>query len=182
MNKTFSIILTSVVIAGVVGYFLGYSLGGKAVAATYNERLAIVSMMTPTRTEVRFVNGRIKEVKGSTLTVDRVILSQNPFAGDAPVVRTVTITDKTKITKFLPTDMVAYNAAITALKKRIKENPDLMKNPPPAPSMFTEVPIKASDLKAGDTVVVTAATDILQTPGFEATQIQVTMANPTGLK
>lgn len=182
MNKTTSIILTSVVVAGIAGYFLGYSFGGKAVASTYSDRIAIANMMTPARVDVRFVNGRIKEIKGSTITVDRVLLSQNPFAGDAPVSREVTITNATKLTKILPKDMAVYNAELAMVQKRLKEDPKLLNGPITTPSLFVETPIKASDLKAGDTVVVSAATDILQAPSFSATQIQVTMPNPLSLK
>lgn len=182
MNKITSIVLTSVVVAGVAGYFFGYSLGGKAVASTYADRIAIVNMMTPVRIDVRFINGRIKEINGSVITVDRIILSQNPFASDAPVMRQVTITKATKLTKILPNDTATYNAEMVAIRKRIKEDPTLMKGPLVTPSLFVETPIKASDLKVGDTVVVTAANDVLKAPSFDATQIQVTMPNPIGLR
>lgn len=182
MNKTTSIVLASIVVAGILGYSLGYSFGGKAVAATYADRIAIVNMMTPSRTDVRFVNGQIKQINGSTLTVDKVILSQNPFASDAPVSREVTITSATKLTKILPKDMAVYNAELVAAQKRIKEDPKLLKGPYNPPSLFVEKAINFADLKIGDTVVVTAANDILQAQSFVATQIQATMVNPLGLR
>lgn len=182
MNKNISIVVSSIIAVGVVGYGAGYALGGKAIEAKYADRMAMVNIATPVRTELHFVNGRIAQVKGSTVVVDKIILSQNPFASDAPATRDVVITDKTKITKILPKDMAVYNAEVAAMKKKFKDNPELMKNPPAPPSMFVETPVKISDLKAGETVVATANADILLAPSFEATKLQITMANPVGLK
>lgn len=170
MNKTTTTIVIGVLIGGVLGYMIGYSRG----IASYTPKIAALNKMFPALTQATSLTGKVEQVGGSSFTLGGLSLSPTPFADNYPTTRQITITSATKISKSIPKDPAVFAAEILAFqKKNAGRTTTRIGNEMLPPTPFSQVDIKLSDLKAGDTVTVSAASDILQAASFTATSVQL---------
>ena len=191
------IIVIAIIIAAVVGcvlgYAVGYSRGGNDVAASYAPKIAAVSKLFRPIMQTSYLTGRVDTISGDTVTVDANPITMNPFAeGNFPVVRTVTVTDATVITRTEQKDPAVFQEEVEAFQKMMQggsvppgiaatgtAHTAIATNPP---TMFSETTTTLSDIKVGDTITITAASDISSATSFSATKIQImpvtSTANP----
>lgn len=167
MNKT-----TSIIIGLVIGLALGYIWGMTGTASSYSSKIAAVNKLFPVPTQTMAVSGRVKEVSASSIVLEGVSVSSNPFAGDFPTTRTATITSETKIVKSEQKDPTTMQAEFAAFQKAMQNNKAGAPLATP-PNPFSQKVIQLSDIKVGDIVTVTAANDILSASSFTATQVQL---------
>lgn len=184
MKKLIIAIVLAAVVGCALGYAVGYFRGGSDIAASYAVKIAAVNKLFPAPLQTLSLNGRVDNVSGETITVDVNPITINPFAeGNFPAVRTVTVTDATVITRMGQKDPVVLQKEMAAFQKATQSGSVLLPVGtgtalaaivPPMP--FSETAMALSDIKAGDMVTVTAASDILSVASFSATKIQVTPA------
>ena len=126
--------------------------------------------------ESNSLNGKVVSSDGNRLVLDADLSFYDPTgAKKLEVRRTVNITPDTKIVRLEQRSAAEMDAAQEAFLKAAA-SPD---GPPPAPpSLFKEVAIDATDIGAGETVNVEAATDILRTSSFDAVRISVAAKAP----
>lgn len=167
MNKT----ITTVLVSLAVGLGLGYVWGSTQVAASYASKVAEVNKLFPAPTQTQAVSGKVKQVTDSSIMLEGVSVSSNPFAGDFPTSRNVMITSATRIIKTSQKDGATLQAEIAAFQKSMLASKGGVSITPPSP--FSETEIKLSDIKVGDMVTVIAASDILNSGSFSATQVQL---------
>lgn len=170
MNKT----ITTVLVSLAVGLGLGYAWGSTQVAASYASKVAEVNKLFPAPTETLAVSGKVKQVTDSSIMLEGVSVSSNPFAGDFPTTRNVMITSATRIIKTSQKDGATLQAEMMAFQKSIQGSKGGVTITPPSP--FSETDATLADIKVGDTVTVTATSNILSAASFSATQVQLASA------
>ncbi len=178
MKKTTIIVgIIIAFVAGLVGgYFGGYAEGGAAVTALYASKIAAVGRFFPMPSQVFSLSGRVENISGDTITIDANSITQNPFAeGNFPAVRTVAVTGATVITRMEQTDFATLQKEMAA--QRLSASTGTVGAPITPPSLFTETDIVLSDIKVGDMIMVTAASDIANAASFSATKIQLLPEN-----
>ena len=182
MSTGKSIVIVSVVIALAVGlaggyfwgYAKGYTNGGAAVVASYALKVAQVKALFPVPPDVRSLSGQVEAVSDTMLTLKAASITQNPFADTFPAIREVAIASSTKITSVSQKDPAELQREMQVFAEKMagvaaSSAPRAAVAPP---SPFTETDISLSDIKAGDTVTVTADSNILNSANFTATAIQ----------
>lgn len=178
MKKTIIISIIAVSIGLCAGYFLGYLNGGSAIKASYASKIAAVNKFFPQiPNEVTSISGKIEKINGQTITITANPISQNPFIDISfPQTRVVNVTSATQLTRIVPKDPATFQKEMTAFQNAIQEprsatgTSQKSLNPP---SSFVENNIKLSDIKIGNIVSITAASNILSVSNFSATKIQV---------
>lgn len=184
MKKTIIIAGAVTAIVGcLLGYTVGYFRGGKDVTASYVAKIVAVNKLFPSAPANIFsLSGQVKSINGSTIVINANPMTQNPFAeGNFPAVREVTIVGATSITRTEQKDPATFQKEMTAFQKATQSRTGSAGAAPAAvnlPNPFTEVVLKLSDVKVGDTITITAASDITSAARFEATKIQVSQAIP----
>jgi hypothetical protein len=169
-------VVVAVVVGLVGGYFwgypLGYAKGGAAVTAAYAPKIVQVNALFPVPTDLRSLSGKVTGISGMTFALQVATFTQNPFAGDFPAVREVTVTNATKITGVSQQSRAAFQAEQQAFMKKMAADRSApgaaLIMPPPAPS---STDMAFSDISVGDAVAVTADSNILNSPNFTATAL-----------
>lgn len=169
MNKT-----TSIIIGLVIGVALGYLWGATGVTASYAAKIEAVNKLFPIPAQIFSVTGKVKQVTSSSIVLEGVAVSSNPFAGDFPTTREVVITNTTKITRMTSKDARTLQSEMAEFQKKLQESKGRFVGTPPAP--FGQVDIQLADIKVGDMVIASAAGDILKAASFPATTVQLTAA------
>jgi len=167
-----SIAIVSIVIALVIGLAGGYFWGGAAVTASYAPKIAAVNALFPIPQNLTSLTGQVEGISGNTLTLKTASLSANPFVGNIPTVREVTVTDATAIAQLAPKDQATFQKETQDFQQQIKNATSALAGAA-APSPFASTTISLSDIKVGDAVVVTAGENILNAASFSAVSIDV---------
>ena len=169
MNKFTPIVIITLA----AGIILGYMWGHYQSAASYAPQIEAVNKALPSATKATSVEGRVKQVNADSLTLEGVAVSMNPFAaGDYPMTRQVTITSSTKIIRVTSKDPQQFQKEMVAYQNSLQNRNQASSTLTP-PSPFNETTIQLSDIKVGDSVSATAASDIINAASFEAVQLQV---------
>lgn len=164
MNKTITIVVSLL-----IGLVAGYAFGIYRVTTKYAPKIAAVGMIFPAPTQIFSVTGKVTAVDAASLTIGGVSVSVNPFAGDFPVVRQVAVNNTTKITAIRQKDSGVILSDTAAFQKKMQAGASVVL----PPSLFEETDIALTGIKVGDTVTVSAASDILGVASFTATKIQL---------
>jgi hypothetical protein len=192
-RKTILIIASDLVIL-VIGFFIGYYfnsgntsypalgiLGGNSKNSydagwkAAQEKIEQSGLLRPEPAEIFTVTGTITSVAGNKITLKAEPTVTNPLAEQAPETRTVTVTAETKILKLTPKTPEEIAKESEAFRKSAAElEPGA--TPPNPPSPFGTKEIKITDLKAGDTISVTAETNIKMAAEFAAKEISINVA------
>ena len=147
------------------GYEEGYAAAQK--------KLAESGLFPPTPTETRVLTGRVKSVSGNILTFEADLAVTNPLeTSDLPKERRVTVASGTKIYRLVQKTQAEIDAEAT------RPLADESGRPLPPPSLLRQTAIELADIKVGELVTVTAETDILGKPTFDATDIAVAPPEP----
>ena len=184
MKKTNIIaIIVTAVIGCTLGYAAGYFGGSRSVIASYAAKIAAVNKIFPAMPATVFsLSGQVKSINGNTIVINANPLTQNPFAeGNFPAVREVAVTGATSIIRIEQKDPAVFQKEMAASQKAMQSRTVSAGTPPAAitlPNPFIEAVLKLSDVKIGDTITVTAASDITNAARFEATKIQVSQTIP----
>lgn len=126
-------------------------------------------MFPPAPTSALSLTGTVKSLGSDSLVMEVSVLSPNPLDEmTVPKERTVTVTGSTKILKLITKSPNEFEKDLEAFQKAVAEG-----TPATAPSNTKQVPISLQDLKAGDTVNVTADHDILKEVSFTAVEIDL---------
>lgn len=171
MKKEIAIV--SIVVAVIVGlaggYFWGYAKGGAAVMASYAGKIDQLKNLLPVPTTLNSLSGKVTAVSGMTLTLAAASITPNPFADAFPAIREVTAISSTTITRATQTNPLEFQKEVQAYTSQIGKpgSPAVA-----APSPVSQTVISLSDIKVGDTVTVTAGSNILDAASFTATTIQ----------
>ena len=177
-KNTTDILIMAMTIAMVVlsvyaMYHTGYRSGFNSAKSLVENSSLGAMLRTPD--DIRILPGTVTAVGADRITIHSV--SNNPF--DPLSDRTVLITTSTKITKFTQKDPAMFKAEMDVYTKAAKS-----KTPPTPPEFFTIAAIAATDIKVGDTVMVTATDNIKSLQTFTAAFIQIQVlpvppANPS---
>jgi hypothetical protein len=175
-----TMVVVGFVIALVVGlaggYCWGYASGGNAMNASYAQKIAAVDrLFPPSPTSTLSLTGTVTSVNGSVITMNANNPTPNPFAvGNFPAVREVTLTSATQITMIEQKSPAEMEQEVRAFTKQESAAGASVASHTfvPLPSSVTTTTISLSDIKAGDTIIVTAASNIMSVPSFTATAVQ----------
>jgi hypothetical protein len=118
------------------------------------------------------LSGQVTAINGTTLTLKTAPLTQNPFAGSFPLVREVTVTSATKITGVSQQSQAEFQTEQQAFEKKMtgaRPTPGMILSMPPMPPTPTDLTL--SDISIGNTVTVTADSNIVSSPSFTATAV-----------
>ncbi|HTK59883.1 MAG TPA: hypothetical protein VL283_01625 [Candidatus Baltobacteraceae bacterium] len=148
---------------------------GTSTGTDVAERLRDAGLLPPALTETTSLSGTAVAVEEARLTFDADLLPFDPTGEKKlPVRRTANVSASTEIVRLVQKTPAELAADQQASADASAKNPD---GPPPAPpSGFKEVRIALSDISAGESVTVTAASDILSAQTFDATRIVVAPA------
>lgn len=128
-------------------------------------------LFPPTPTEALKLTGAVKSVGTDSLTVNVALGTMNPLDEiKAPAERKVAVTKDTKLSRQAPKSPTEMQKDFEAFQKAVLEGA----LPSAPPSSFKTEPITLADIKAGDTVTLTAGHDILNEASFTATEIVLT--------
>lgn len=162
------------IVAGLTGgYFLGYARGAVAIKTSYAPKIAEVeAMLPPVPSTIQSLTGTVQAINGATLTLQVASGTfVDPFLADFPTTREVTITTTTNITSMTPISSTELQEEMQAYVEQLKKSTSTSEEITP-PSSFTKTAISISDIKVGDTVIITASDNILSASSFAATSIQ----------
>jgi hypothetical protein len=181
-------------IALVIGYAGGalihggrqWSAGHDAAYAEAQRDLSAkleMSGLLPAPTPIFSLDGKVTEADGASLAVEVPQVNRNPLAENAPTVRRVTLAENGRVVvrrTLTPEEYAAAAAKFQAerdefLKGMDSDNPGRPPSPPPS---YREEPATFTDLKVGDNVTVTAASDIRLATDIAADVIGVNPAVP----
>lgn len=137
----------------------GYQDGFTAAKALVENSNLGALIRTPD--DIRSLAGTVTAVNGERLTLH--LVSNSPFDDPALADRTVLVASSTKITKFVLKDPKVFQSELAAYTKTKSA-------PPPVP--LTVATITLSDIKIGDSVLVTASGNIKSRKEFTAVSIQ----------
>ena len=168
----------------IIGFVGGLNAGsvfslGDGLSKAQVEKL---KMSFPMMSEMRAFSGTVKKINGNTITLE-IAESTNPF-DEWPTVRKVLVTDTTRIVRISSKDSMAYQKEMNAyLAATVKAGGDPAKTTslPPPPSFTKEEVIKPSDLKAGDTIIVEADSNIKTETQFTAVKISINISVSAGM-
>jgi hypothetical protein len=150
-----------------IGYKLGYSKGGKDANASYSSNIEAVNKMFPAPSSTMSLSGTVESISGNAITFDAAPITQNPLA-DFPKTRQVTITGRTEILKV--TFQYETTSVVMAPRTGLFSGP-IAGIPEPPKSQESKASL--SDIKVGDLIDVTAASDILNATDIIAAKIRV---------
>lgn len=168
----------------VVGYGAGRLTAGPSAGllslkgGSYQEgyeaakkKLADSGLFPPPPTESRVLNGTVKEVLPEGLMMEVALRSPNPLEEiDVPKTRTVLVSESTEIVSYEGKDPEQFRKELEAFQKKADAS---VTTQAAAPSPTVEKKLALKDLKAGDTVTVSASEDILTLVRFTAVKIVV---------
>jgi len=152
-------------IGRMLGYKQGFSTGAQQTEAKYQKRIAEIY---PPVTNVTGLAGTIKEIQEKALKVEVSIPTSNPFEEQGTELRTVLLTDQTKIIKQIPKTPQEYENDMNEYNRMVAQNPT---TPIPYPSSVKDVELKLSDLKVGLFINIEAKENIKEKSEFEASKI-----------
>ena len=173
----------------VVAFILGALIGSQAFKGsapatgenTYEagwnaakKRLAdspVFGPMTNGPAQVSSVSGVVQAINGSNVSI--TIKPLEPLADPSLDVRVVTVAADTKITHIVPRDSKEVQAEMDAFIKKTQMRPTPGQEPPTPPITSTKEDGQLSDIKVGDTVIVTAGTNIKDVKEFTITSIEI---------
>ncbi|MFA5853968.1 MAG: hypothetical protein WC866_02665 [Patescibacteria group bacterium] len=122
----------------------------------------------PLPTELSVLSGKIVSADKTSIVFDADLIAQNPLLKlEGPTRRTILLGTDTKIVRIEEKNSEELAAAQDAFAKAMATG-----EPVPPPSPVKQVPY-TEPLKAGDMIMVEAATNILQSTSFSATLITV---------
>lgn len=152
-------------IGKMLGYNQGFSAGAQEMEAKYQKRIAEIY---PPVTNVTGLAGTIKEIQEKALKVEVSIPSSNPFEEQRTELRTVLLTDQTKIIKQIPKTPEEYENDMEEYNRTVAQNPTELI---PYPNPMKDAEFKLSDLKVGIFINVEAEENIKEKSEFEASKI-----------
>jgi len=162
-----------------VGGTIGYVSAGYQYAA----KLAKIQSAFPSPAIMTSVVGTIQGVSGNTITLKSS--SMDPFE-NIPTVRTITVTNATKIVKNESKDMKVFAQEMDVYQKSVLKPVSASASTSPAaagmitpPLPFTEATVSISDLKVGDMITVDAGKDVKTQASFEAVKISLMTTAPS---
>lgn len=169
------------VIMAVVGYAAGYTSGASRIDSARAEgaREALASAKAKLdasglfpETHLTSLRGTVKAVSGDALDIDVAQTVANPLDAQAPLVRHVTLAKDASVIRMKAKPEAARFKELDEYEKAVKAAQEKGTTPPAAPLSYEEEKIALSDLKAGDTVIVDALTDIARAESFAATSVR----------
>lgn len=122
-------------------------------------------------TEVSSLNGKVQAIDGNKVSL--AINPLEPLADPKLDVRVVTVTNDTKITRVVPRDSKEVQTEMEAFMKKMQTPLAPGQEPPTPPVTSTKEDGQLSDIKVGDTVIVTAETNIKDVKEFAITSIEI---------
>lgn len=174
-----------------VAFYAGYALvpqgtipviGGGNGKSSYQAgygaaraKLEQSGLLRPEPAEIFSLTGTITKISSNTifLKANQVVL--DPLADPAPESRTVIVSSTTKILKQTPKTPDELAAEQEKYRRELTNmEPDAAAPLPPSPA--TEEEIKITDLKAGDSIVVTSDENIKFATQITAKEIDLTVA------
>jgi hypothetical protein len=164
----------------------GYAAGVAARSAELRESIAKLLPPHPTTSQL---NGTVSSVGADSLDLAVAQTIVNPLEPQAPLARKAMVSSTTKITlrsaksaEEMQADQRDYDARVKKYNEALAKGATGLTVPLPPQPGFTDAPGKLSDIKAGMTVTVVAATDITTAASFDATEIFVMPAGglPSG--
>ncbi len=128
----------------------------------------------PEQSAVSDLSGTIKSVSGNSIALD---VSAPNFYQNVPLLRTVRITNRTTIIKFEQKDSTTFRNEYADFQKKTARLPtgpgSGVQLVPPNP--FRQTVGTLADLKAGQSVSVTANENIATKESFDAASVQITI-------
>jgi hypothetical protein len=115
--------------------------------------------------EIRAINGEIIDITNDSVTINAVNLNTDEFVDDISNLRKAIINEDTKIFARTALSEEDFDKQLSAWRS----TGAMQGNPPP--TGFTQTEIKLSDLKVGDTAVLTANQDIRLMETFTAESV-----------
>jgi hypothetical protein len=179
-NTTIVTAIIAALIGGLVGFFIA---GNSAVpggrVAELEAQIERAKRFFPAIPEIRSVSGTVRDVSGSTITID-ADASPNPFE-EWPTTRTITVGEKTRIIVQAQKDPATYQREFEAYRKQIERRTpaqsgtpaDAATNLPTPPMPFEEREIQIDEIELGSRISAEAAENIKTAARFEATLIRV---------
>ncbi len=177
------VLIGGLLVGGVVGYGAGRATTGAPIIpsgsgskggsyaegyAAAEKKLVDAGIIPSAAIEIRNVFGTVTSVGDASLVIETSLRSPNPLDDrQPPASRAVTVTSETKIVRQTAKDSAEFQAEMRAFQ----EAADPSK---PFPQPFDIETITLADIKAGDTVSVTADHDIFTEAAFDAVEISVT--------
>jgi hypothetical protein len=187
-------ILAVAAIALVIGYAGGalihggrqWRAGHDAAYAEAQKDLAAkleMSGLLPEAAPIFSLDGKVTEADGTSLAVEVPQINRNPLAENTPTVRRVTLAENGRVVvrrTLTPGEYAAAAAKFQAerdefLKGMDTDNPGRPPSPPPA---YMEETATFADLKVGDNITITSASDIRLATDIAADVIGVNPAVP----
>lgn len=149
-------------------FFSGYMSGQQVGYAAARQKVAEVF---PAPTEPTYqLNGTIQEILPDSLVIDAQRVTANPLE-DGPKVRTVTITNDTKLRHVKLKTPQQLDADAAVYSQKLEETYKQNAAAPAAPLPYELFAIEWSDLKQGDRVEVRSSTDVRTAATITATEI-----------
>lgn len=147
----------------------GYEAGFTA-ARTLVEKSSLGAFFAISPSDMRAVAGKVTAVQGSRLTLHSQTMASPFDKTPALADRTVLVGANTKIIKLIPRDAKMLQAEAAALLKARQTG---HATSTAAVQLYTQAVANLADIKAGDSLVVTAGENIKSIEMFTATEIQI---------
>jgi len=173
MKQYISIAIIVAIVAGALGYGIGFKIGRQKADADLSAATEKAKKYFPQITDMRSVNGTIKEVGEGRIVMETTGI-ENPFE-ELPKVRTVIAGGNTKVVLQEQKDPAQFQRELAEFQKKI---PALKPGEVPAdigrsPTTYTEREISLSEVKVGWNITATSDKNIKMAEEFEATHIAV---------
>ncbi|MDP1690341.1 MAG: hypothetical protein Q8L52_04060 [bacterium] len=160
-------VLATVVISIFAMWRVGYQAGFNSAKSLVEKSRLGDMIRTPA--DVRALLGTVTLVGSGSLTLH--VISNNPF-DSSPSNRTVLVDASTKIIKIVQKDPKVFQSEVAVFSKAAQSGSTSAKNAP-SPAPFTLTTVTLADIKVGDTITVTASSNIKSAKEFTAIGIQV---------
>lgn len=166
MNKQ---LIIGVLIAGLVGYFLGASFGLGGSNKGLNNMTGDTPL--PTMPDSNFISGQVKSIEDNILFVHTPRVNSSD---QMPEERQVTVGISTKLIKMERKTEEVIQKELQEYQKKIAEmKPGSTEPLPGLPVIYFEKEISLDDIKPGDFLSIEAESGIRMLEKFSATKITV---------